>query len=114
MSPDGETGIVIECPCFQDDEIGLMSVDGLYRRTVDEIEDLGFPIRDRVLDWRHHFLPNAYPVYSLEYEEHLEKALEFLQRFKNLHTLGRNGTFFYSHLHDQFRFGENYISKLSQ
>jgi protoporphyrinogen oxidase len=65
-----------------------------------------------VLDWQHDYLHNAYPVYSLNYVERVELILKALKRFKNLELAGRNGLFFYSHLHDQMRFGKDLIEKL--
>jgi protoporphyrinogen oxidase len=36
-------------------------------------------------------MPRAYPVYDGEYETHLRVLRDWLDRFENLHTVGRNG-----------------------
>ena len=45
-------------------------------------------------------LENAYPVYFKGYETISEIVLSYLNRFENLWTLGRGGSYFYGHLHD--------------
>jgi protoporphyrinogen oxidase len=109
MSPSDETGIVAEIPCFEGDWISELSDGQLYRRVVEELESLGLLERNRILDWRHHYLPDAYPVYSLDFEQHLERILDALGRFRNLSITGRNGLFFYSHLHDQMRSAREFV-----
>jgi protoporphyrinogen oxidase len=112
MSPAGETGIVVECPCFQEDNVGEMAPEELFNRVVDELLDLRILDRQKIIEWQHHFLPNAYPVYTLDYQKKLDRSLDLINRYTNLDTLGRNGAFFYSHLHDQLRFGKDYVSGL--
>jgi len=41
------------------------------------------------------FVPHAYPVWSVGYREPLELILDYLDRFKNLSLIGRNGRFYY-------------------
>jgi len=113
MSPPGETGIVLECPCFKEDPVGKLTPTQLYQRVVDELRNLGILDSNSIIDWRHHLLPHAYPVYSLDYEEELNHANDMVREVGNLDTLGRNGSFFYSHLHDQLRFGKDYIRRIS-
>jgi len=112
MAPPGETGIVAEVPCFNGDSIDQLSNRELYTRVTAELEKLGLLEGKCVLDWRQHYLPNAYPVYSLDYAERVKLILSELGRFKNLALAGRNGLFFYSHLHDQMRFGKDYAAML--
>jgi protoporphyrinogen oxidase len=112
MAPPGETGIVAEIPCFAGDSIDQLSNRALYQRAIAELEKLGLLERTCVLDWQHHYLSNAYPVYSLDYAERVKLIIDALAKYKNLDLVGRNGLFFYSHLHDQMRFGKDYVAKL--
>jgi protoporphyrinogen oxidase len=113
MAPQGESGVLAEIPCFAADPIGELSNRDLYEKAVGELESLGLIDRKWILDWRHHYLSHAYPVYSLEYEEKVDLIMNSLSRFKNLALAGRNGLFFYSHLHDQMRFAKDYVATLS-
>ena len=62
-----------------------------------------------VLESRHHFITNAYPVYTNDYAKDVSVVLDSLAGIVNLETIGRAGRFVYSHLHDQLRFGEDYV-----
>lgn len=110
MSPPGETAIVAECPCFEDDQVGQMADQELCSKVVEQLAGLGVIERDSIKGWTHHFLHNAYPVYCLAYEENVRKVLTGLQRIQNLDLLGRNGLFYYSHLHDQLRSARDYVA----
>ena len=66
-----------------------------------------------VLETREHFIPNAYPVYAKDYARDALLVREALARVANLETLGRAGRFVYSHLHDQLRFGKDYVRELT-
>ncbi len=112
MAPADETGLLVEVPCFVETELFRLSDEALFDRVQEELEGLGLLQRKDVLGWRHHHLPDAYPVYSLEYSANVETILNGLSEVKNLRTLGRNGHFFYSHLHDQMSFARSFISQL--
>lgn len=113
MAPPGETALVVEVPCFADDAIYRTSTEDLATRVISEIDSIGIVSAAKVIEWRHHFLPNAYPVYSLGYAAHVAEIVSGLSSIANLDLLGRGGQFFYSHLHDQLRFGKDYIASLS-
>jgi len=113
MAPPGETGVVAEIPYFSEDSIDQLSNRDLCERAITELEQLGLLKRDLVLDWKHHYLFNAYPVYSLDYAEKVGRITDALSEIKNLDLAGRNGLFYYSHLHDQMRFGKDYVASLS-
>jgi protoporphyrinogen oxidase len=112
MSPANETAVVLEIPCFREDETGRLDEESLFRDAVDHLEELGLLSRNRVLEWRHHVLSNAYPVYSLDYAERVQSIMKSVAEPANLEVLGRNGLFFYSHLHDQLRFAKDYVAAL--
>ncbi len=112
MAPSDETGLLVEVPCSVDSNLFHLSNEALLDRVQRELEGLGLLKRKEVLGWRHHHLADAYPVYSLDYSEKLETISKGLSEFKNLRTLGRNGHFFYSHLHDQMSFARSFISQL--
>ena len=114
MAPAGETALVAEVPCFEGDELDRMTDADLGDRVVHELADIGLIHAESVLERRHHLLPFAYPVYALGYEEEMAVIAEGLAAISNLDTVGRAGGFVYSHLHDQLRFGKDYIAKLGR
>jgi hypothetical protein len=51
-------------------------------------------------------------VYTQNYAVRVTIIRDALTQFCNLDTIGRAGLFYYSHLHDQLRFGKDYIEVL--
>jgi protoporphyrinogen oxidase len=114
MAPPDETSLVVEVPCFTDDPIYATTTEDLATRVVAELDSIGIITAAKVLEWRHHFLPNAYPVYSLNYASRVAQITDALGAISNLDLIGRGGQFFYSHLHDQLRFGKDYVAGLME
>jgi protoporphyrinogen oxidase len=112
MAPDHETSLVVEVPCFSDDPIDLLTPDELAERVISELVQLSLISRDEVIEWKHHYLANAYPVYTQNYAGRVTVIRDALRQIGNLDTIGRAGLFHYSHLHDQLRFGKDYIEVL--
>jgi protoporphyrinogen oxidase len=113
MAPAEETSLVVEVPCFTDDPIYKTTTEDLATRVIAELDSIGIMAARSVLEWRHHFLANAYPVYSLGYEKPVARIIKGLSTITNLDLIGRGGQFFYSHLHDQLRFGKDYVANLA-
>ncbi len=113
MAPPGETGLAAEVPCFRHEPVAALSAEELKSKVVRELVALGIIRAEEVLDWRVHELPNAYPVYALDFEDRVTTVLAFLRYLKNLEPLGRNGLFHYSHLHDQMRMARDLIASLT-
>jgi protoporphyrinogen oxidase len=112
MAPENETGLAIEVPCFAGDHLDQLTDEQLKERITEEMTQIGLIRRSEILDWRHLLLPNAYPVYSLGFADQVEQVVREASQIQNLELLGRNGTFFYSHLHNQMRFAKNLIGRL--
>ena len=114
MAPAHETSLVVEVPCFTGDAIEKTPTEDLATRVIAELSSIGIIAASKVIEWQHHFLPNAYPVYSLNYQERVARIVKGLGAITNLDLVGRGGQFFYSHLHDQLRFGKDYIANFSE
>ena len=114
MAPADETSIVVEVPCFLDDPVQLMSNEYLAERVMTELVALKLVNRADVVEWKHHFLANAYPVYSTGYSNEIRIITESLARISNLTMLGRAGLFFYGHLHDQLRMAKDCVAAYLQ
>jgi protoporphyrinogen oxidase len=112
LAPENETGLVAEVPCWNTDAIARLADAELARRVVDELAEAGLLTPSSVLEWRHHLLANAYPVYTLDYRQRVDTIVRELGAIGNLDLLGRNGRFWYSHLHDQLRAAKDYVGSL--
>lgn len=113
LAPEGETALVAEIPCSTGDSLAALGEEALAARVIDELEGVGLIERRSVIEWRHHFLANAYPVYSLGYRERVAEIERGVASVPNLDLLGRGGRFWYSHLHDQLRAAKNYVRSFS-
>ena len=112
MAPDNETSLVVEVPCFSDDPIDRLTSDELAERVISELVQLSLISRDEAIEWKHHYLANAYPVYTHNYAERVSTIRDALKPIVNLDTIGRAGLFNYSHLHDQLRLAKDYVERL--
>jgi protoporphyrinogen oxidase len=112
MAPAHETSLLAEVPCFAGDALHGLADDALADRVTRELAQVGLIDRRDVIEWRHHLLPNAYPVYALDWSRTAAEATTGLRGLRNLDLLGRGGLFFYSHLHDQLRLGKEYARDL--
>ncbi|HEX4438487.1 MAG TPA: FAD-dependent oxidoreductase [Thermoanaerobaculia bacterium] len=112
MAPEGETSLVVEAPCFDGDAVARVGAQAFRERVVRELASLGLLDPEDVIESREHFIPNAYPVYAHGYQGDVAIVQLAVDRISNLDTLGRAGRFVYSHLHDQLRYGRDYVGAL--
>jgi protoporphyrinogen oxidase len=113
MAPDGETSLVVEAPCFSGDAVERLPADDFVERAVGELTALHLLNPREIIESRQHFIANAYPVYTNDYARDARVIREALSGIVNLETIGRAGRFVYSHLHDQLRFGKDYVRMLT-
>jgi|HubBroStandDraft_3_1064219.scaffolds.fasta_scaffold07314_3 protoporphyrinogen oxidase len=113
MAPPGETGLLAEVPCSTGDELFTLAATALAERVVADLAGIGLVDSAAVLGCETRTLWNAYPVYSLDYAEHLRVIGDALAEIENLDLLGRGGRFWYSHLHDQMRAAKDYVGSLA-
>jgi protoporphyrinogen oxidase len=109
MAPSGKTSLVAELPCQAGDQIAEMDNDRLQRRICEQLTDLGWVDSDQIIDSKIVRLPYAYPVLEIETENNVKKIIEYLEGFQNLKTIGRNGRFTYTHIHDSFKLSQELV-----
>ncbi len=114
MAPEGETALVVEAPCFTGDAVDRLTADAFSDKVIGELTVLELLDPRTVLETRQHFISNAYPVYARNYAGDTRVIRDALSGFTNLETVGRAGRFVYSHLHDQMRFGKDYVRELTE
>ena len=98
MVPDDEhTSLVLECFCTRGDEIWSMDDTAIAERCVDDlVERLKFIDRSEVVGWQVVRTVQAYPVYDLEYQNKIQKVMDYLQTMKGVFVVGRGGSFRYN------------------
>ena len=74
-----------------DDDLWSMTDEELVQLGASEAKTIGLFDPSEVQDGTVVRMPRAYPVYAGEYETHLQVLRDWLDRFENLFTVGRNG-----------------------
>lgn len=92
MVPDaGRTGLGLEYFCTEGDELWRTPDDELIAFATREVAQIGLARAEEVEDGFVVRVPKAYPIYDGSYRQHLDVLRNYLARFANLQTIGRNG-----------------------
>ncbi len=95
-APPGKTSIMLEIPCQVGDAVWTMPDGALYERCLADLGDLGFSgLRRDTLGYFCSYVEEGYPVYHRSYLTDRQVALDYLGRFANLTSCGRQGSFRY-------------------
>ncbi len=95
MAPQGKTHIVAEYFCDREDRTWNTNDAELTASTAHHLQRLNFFQSGDVIDSHVCRIPYAYPVFSIDYQEHLKIITDYINRFSNLHLIGRSGMFRY-------------------
>jgi protoporphyrinogen oxidase len=104
-APPDKTMVCAEITCRIGDEHWRASDEELIEIAVADLEQIGLVQRHEVLDGFVKKIPHAYPVYDLEYKEHLAPILEFVHSLTNIKTGGRQGLFRYNNMDQSIEMG---------
>ena len=91
MVRPGTTCLGVEYFCFEGDDIWNMPDEQAVELAKAELARIGLIDPSKVVDGVKVLVPKAYPMYDAAYEEAVETIREYLERFENLQTCGRNG-----------------------
>ncbi len=103
--PRGKTMLCAEITCRAGDEIWNASGETLEEIAVRDLTTSGFIQPGEVLESFVKRIPFAYPLYDLEYQDHLAPVLEFVHQLENLETGGRQGLFRYNNMDQSIEMG---------
>lgn len=106
MCPPGKSSIVAEITCAgaegrwksTDLELNDLMSDDLLTTDLVQITDLE--------DYAIYRVPNAYPVYDLEYRNRLNRIFSWLRTINNLTTTGRQGLYHHNNLDHSILMGQ--------
>lgn len=65
-----------------------------------------------IIEWHHFTNPHGYPIYRLDFENHLQEVTDWLQTQKQLISAGRQGAFTYPGMHEAMRMGRDAVETL--
>jgi len=92
MVPEpGHSCLGLEYFCFEGDELWTTSDEHLLALAAREVSALGFVSDAAITGGTVVRMKKAYPVYAGDYKSRLNTVREYLDTFRNLHPVGRNG-----------------------
>jgi len=106
MVPADRTVLCIELSCWRDEPVWNASAEEVYRIALDDLLKMGYGVTESEVDEYHVTdIATAYPVYELNFEDHLIPVLEGVHAVPNLLTLGRHGLFLNNSMDDNVLLG---------
>ena len=106
MVPGDRTVLCIELSCWRDEPVWKASDEEIYRIALNDLLKMGYGITEsEVDDYFVTDISTAYPVYELNFEDHLIPTLEGVHAVPNLLTLGRHGLFLNNSMDDNVLLG---------
>jgi len=103
LCPKGKDSLCVEIT--PDDEKDAADPERLNDRIKSGLKKLRVCEPDDIEAIRYMFVPDSYPVYPLDYREKLDRIWSRLDRFDNLHSIGRSGQFWYNNMARSMRAG---------
>jgi len=91
MVVPGTTCLGMEYFCFEGDDVWELPEQEAIRFAADELGRIGLIDPALVVDGAKVCVPKAYPMYDRNYRRALPVVRDYVERFENLKTCGRNG-----------------------
>ena len=105
-APPDKTMVCAEITCRIGDRHWRAKDEELIETAVSDLESIGLITSNEVLPGAFvKKIPYAYPVYDLEYKEHLLPIMEFVHSLENIKTGGRQGLFRYNNMDQSIEMG---------
>ena len=115
MVPDGRTVLCIELSLWREEPLWRASDDEIYQLALRDLMKMGYDVTpDEVEAYHVTDIPTAYPVYELNFEDHLIPVLDGVHDVPNLLTLGRHGLFLNNSMDDNVLLGMKIADHIDQ
>jgi protoporphyrinogen oxidase len=106
MVPKDRTILCIELSLWKDEPLWRASDEEIYRLALADLMKMGYGVTESEVDSYYVTdIPTAYPVYELNFEDHLIPVLEGVHEMRNVMTLGRHGLFLNNSMDDNVGLG---------
>jgi protoporphyrinogen oxidase len=112
MSPPGKTSLVVEIPCWLDDNLWSAEDNKLIQIIFPYLSQIWMIKREECIDMSVKRLCCSYPVLEMGFEGKVEILYNYLNAFVNLELSGRSGRFVYAWIHDMLRFGKEIVDSM--
>jgi protoporphyrinogen oxidase len=98
VADPSKTTLGLEYFCNEGDDFWNMDDQAMFELAADEVAKIKICERNRIEDFVIVRVPKAYPVYDMEYPQHLAIIRSWLDGFSNLQPIGRYGMFKYNNM----------------
>jgi protoporphyrinogen oxidase len=106
MAPPDRTILCIELSLWKDEPLWNASDEEIYRIALKDLMKMGYGVTEsEVESYYVTQIATAYPVYELNFEDHLIPVLTGVHDIRNLMTLGRHGLFLNNSMDDNVGLG---------
>jgi len=106
MVPNDTTVLCIELSLWKDEPLWQASDEEIFQLALRDLMKMGYGVTpEEVVEYHVTDIPTAYPVYELNFEEHLIPVLDGVHEVSNLLTLGRHGLFLNNSMDDNVLLG---------
>ena len=106
MVPPDSTVLCIELSLWKDEPLWQASDEEVFQLALRDLMKMGYGVTpEEVIEYHVTDIPTAYPVYELNFEEHLIPVLDGVHEVSNLLTLGRHGLFLNNSMDDNVLLG---------
>ncbi len=106
MVPPDSTVLCIELSLWKDEPLWQASDEEVFQLALRDLMKMGYHVTPgEVLEYHVTDIPTAYPVYELNFEDHLIPVLDGVHEVPNLLTLGRHGLFLNNSMDDNVLLG---------
>jgi protoporphyrinogen oxidase len=115
MVPKDRTILCIELSLWKDEALWRASDEEVYRLALRDLMKMGYGVTESEVDAYYVTdIPTAYPVYELNFEDHLIPVLEGVHELRNVMTLGRHGLFLNNSMDDNVGLGFQIADHIEQ
>jgi len=115
MVPKDRTILCIELSLWKDEPLWKASDEEIYRLALRDLMKMGYGVTESEVDAYYIAeIPTAYPVYELNFEDHLIPVLDGVHQMRNLMTLGRHGLFLNNSMDDNVGLGFQVADHIEQ
>lgn len=115
MAPDHQTVVVLEHPCHPGSSAWKRPDEALRAQAVTLLQNQNLiDGASEVVATDFHAVPYAYPILEVGAEEKAERLKAYLDRFENLHLLGRSAHFTYTHVHTLYARAKALTARLAE
>jgi protoporphyrinogen oxidase len=115
MVPKDRTILCIELSLWKDEPLWQASNEEVYKLALRDLMKMGYGVTESEVDSYYVTdIPTAYPVYELNFEDHLIPVLEGVHEMRNVMTLGRHGLFLNNSMDDNVGLGFQIADHIEQ